>query len=159
MSNTKKITEKQKLFCLYYVTNDELRGNATLSYNEAFNMWLEEKDTEREKDWEWKDVPWTSEYDKCYNYCSMSSSRLLKKDKIQEENDRLWGELLNDAKINSRLSKIIYSGRDNDSISGIKVYNDITARLERAKQEALDEWKISEKVLDPLTARLKELWK
>jgi hypothetical protein len=35
---------RQELFCMYYVMNDELRGNATLSYAEAYGYDLDDRE-------------------------------------------------------------------------------------------------------------------
>jgi hypothetical protein len=119
------ITPKQVLFCNYYIKNDELRWNWTLAYNEAFDIWLDEKSRVRKKDEKWKEIFWTSEYDKAYNLCSVNACKLLKQTKIQEKNV----ELLNDKKIDSRLAQIIYNWKDTDSLNAIKIYNDLRSRI------------------------------
>lgn len=153
-----KLTEKQKLFCFHYICNDVLRWNATLAYNEAYSKDLYNKDQTRKIDEEWKEIYWTSEYDKCYNVCSVNWNKLLRNTKIQKENEKLLNNLLNDKKVNSRLAEIIFNWKDTDSLNAIKIYNDLNARIEKAKQKAIDSWEISKDVLDPLSSRLEKLW-
>ena len=120
---------KQELFCNYYVKNSTLRWNATLAYNEAYEMYLESKNKEREKDDEWNPIPGTSEYDKVYNTCSASASRLLKNVKIQERIQQLYNELLTDAVIDARLAEIILTWKHADSMNWIKEYNKMWQRI------------------------------
>lgn len=125
-----KLTEKQKLFCFHYICNDVLRWNWTLCYNEAYLKWLEDKSRIRLTDIEWKEIYGTSEYDKCYNSCSVSASTLLRNTKIQQENTRLLNELLNDQKVDSKLAEIIFTWKHADSLNAIKEYNKIKWRIE-----------------------------
>lgn len=124
-----KLTIKQELFCQNYIKNDELRCNGTLAYNEAYWMNLDEKDKTRTTDEEWKEIYWTSEYDKTYNTCSVNSSKLLRLTKIQERNVELLNELLSEKKVDSRLAEIIFKWRDADSLQWIKIFNDLKKRV------------------------------
>lgn len=126
---SEKLTLKQELFCQYYVKNESLRGNATLCYNEAYNINIHEKDTTRQTNSEWKEIEWTSEYDKSYDYCSMAWSNLIRNYKIQDRIDELWNELLIDPKIDARLSKIIYKWKDEVALNWIKEYNKLRNRI------------------------------
>ena len=54
------LTKNQELFCQYYVKNESLRWNWTLSYAEAYNYNLEDKDTTRQTNSEWKEIEWTN---------------------------------------------------------------------------------------------------
>ncbi|PZM86476.1 hypothetical protein DLH72_00840 [Candidatus Gracilibacteria bacterium] len=125
-----KLTEKQKLFCFHFICNDVLRGNATLCYNEAYSKDLYNKDQTRKLDEEGKEIYGTSEYDKCYNSCSVSGSNLLRNIKIQQENRLLLNSLLTDEKVDSRLAEIIFTGANKDSLNAIKEYNKIKGRIE-----------------------------
>lgn len=153
-----KLTEKQKLFCFHYICNDVLRWNATLAYNEAYNFNLDEKNKVRDIDENWKEIYGTSEYDKSYNVCSVNWNKLLRNTKIQKENQKLLNSLLNDKKVNSKLAEIIFNWKYSDSLNAIKIYNDLNARIEKAKQKAIDSWEITKEVLDPLSSRLEKLW-
>ncbi len=124
-----KLTVKQKIFCSHYIKNDELRWNATLSYNEAFGFKLSEKNRTRDLDKDLKEIWWTSEYDKAYNNCASQASVLLRSLKIQEENRKLLNEMLSHYIVDSKLSKIILNWDNWDSLGGIKEYNRIKWRI------------------------------
>lgn len=151
-----KLTVKQKLFCEHYIKNDDLRGNATMCYNEAFSFKLDEKDRTREKNNKWEEIAWTSEYDKAYNNCSSESSRLSRNLKIQEENRRLLNEMLTNTIVDSRLAKILLGWKDADSLNAVKEYNKMKWRVidinknEWASEDAKAEVykKLAEKVDD-----------
>lgn len=125
----KKLTFKQLLFCNHYIKNDALRWNATLCYNAAFDFKLSEKNRTRDLDKKKKEIAWTSEYDRAYNSCSVQASVLLRNLKIQEENTKLWNELLTDNIVDSRIAKILISWKDWDSINAIKEYNKMNWRI------------------------------
>lgn len=124
-----KLTLKQELFCQNYVTNEEIRGNATLSYADAYWVDLESKSKIRQTDSEWEEIEGTSEYDKAYNSCSAMWCRLLRNLKIQERNTDLWNELLSDRRVDARLGQIIYQWKDEHSLWGIREYNKLKQRI------------------------------
>jgi len=125
----KKLTPKQKLFCFHYVKNDELRFNWTLAYDEAYEIWLSEKSIVRAKDIMWDEIPWSSEYDKAYNLCSVNASKLLRLTKIQNENEKLLNQMLNNKKVDSRLAEILFTWKHSDSLNAIEKYNKLKSRI------------------------------
>lgn len=128
-SISEKLSIKQELFCQNYVKNEEFRWNATTSYNTAYNIWLDEKDRTRQIDEEWKEIYWTSEYDKYYDYCSMAWSRLISNDKIQQRNVELWNEMLIDQKIDAKHAQIIFTAKPETALNAIKEYNNLKQRI------------------------------
>jgi len=124
-----KLTLKQELFCQNYVINDVFRGNATLSYADAYWYDMESKDKTRQRDAEWEEIEWTSEYDKAYNCCAALASRLLKNVKIQDRNIDLWNDMLSDRRVDARLWQIIYKWKDEHSLWGIREYNKLKNRI------------------------------
>lgn len=108
----KDITQKQKLFCEYYVCGDkELFGNGVQSYIEAYE-------------------PDTSVTNWYKSACS-SASRLLSNVKVIEEINRLL-ELngLNDVAVDKQLSFLITQHSDFSSkISAIREYNKLRQRI------------------------------
>lgn len=157
MEETKdNLNEKQELFCRYYTQNNALFGNATLSYAEAYGFDLDTLDKD-DGIWEFKDgttmtvrdfnvfdLPaeeWESlkhqdkrlikesTYKNAYDNCSQSGSRLLRLVKINLRITELLNEIMTDEVIDARLTKIILHGKDSDSISAIKEYNALKARI------------------------------
>jgi hypothetical protein len=61
---------QHELFCQLYVKNEELFGNGTLCYAEAYNYKLETLSHEETRD-EGGQLIEDSEYDKAYNVCSV----------------------------------------------------------------------------------------
>lgn len=128
-----ELTLQQEMFCQYYINNDALFGNATLSYAEAYDYKLDELSTEKPvlannadgTPTEWGD----SEYTLAYNTCSACSSKLLRNNKINERVKKLLNELLKDEEVDAELARIIKNGKDSDKISAIKEYNALKQRI------------------------------
>jgi len=126
---------KEELFCRYYTQNDELFGNATLSYAEAFGYKLDElADNDAKYDDNGKKVEDTTRK-KAYDVCSSLGHRLLRKVKIQERNTELLNEILKDDVVDSQLSKVILQDRKLDSkVAAIREYNKLKNRVSDAPQ-------------------------
>lgn len=145
------LTPKQERFCRNYTQNKVYFGNATLSYEEAYGMELEDKPKDDalllldngtevtqseynlmdsdEKPPKVKRTIEKSTYDKTYDYCSMAGSRLISNDKIQQRCRVLLNEFLTDPVIDARLIEIILKGADGDSIRAIQEYNKLKQRI------------------------------
>jgi hypothetical protein len=129
---------KRELFCRYYTQNQELFGNATLSYAEAFDYKLDELSREgvyeeiesEDGTIEQGKLLEPSEYDKAYHTCSVLSSRLLRNADIQARITALLNELLKDNIVDSQLAKLITQDSDNTAkIAGIREYNKLRGRI------------------------------
>lgn len=154
-----KLTLKQILFCEHYIKNDQIRGNATLCYNEAFSFDLDNKSKERKKDDKWKEIPWTSEYDKAYNLCSAQWSVLSRHLKIQEYNRKLLNELLTDRIVDSQLAKLLFDWKDEVKLWVVKEYNRLNQRVIEKKEVELKVWDYSGKSPEELKKAQEELLK
>ena len=76
-----ELNPKQILFCRFYTQNDELFGNATLAYAEAYGYELESLSKERPITQEDPLKYGDSEYTLGYNTCSVLGSKLLRNNK------------------------------------------------------------------------------
>lgn len=134
-----QLKAKRELFCRCYTQNNELFGNATLSYAEAFDYKLDELSREAvyETDIDEETGAETqgklieqSPHDKAYHVCSVLSSKLLRNDDIQARIRVLLNELLKDEIVDSELAKIIMRDGDMPSkIAGIREYNKLRGRI------------------------------
>lgn len=151
------LTPKQERFCFNFTQNQELFGNATLSYAEAYGYDLDgmpDDDTEytfkdgsiltkKEIDayWDEKEFKDKGEYKKTkestrkrnYDLCSQYGSRLRRNEKIQKRSRELLNQFMNDEVIDSRLTEIIISGEDSDSLRAISEYNKLKQRIVERK--------------------------
>lgn len=124
------LTPQQELFCRWYTTQGDTFGNATLSYNLAYDYKLDTLDTTNEKDEKGEEIKGTSEYSKAYNTCSVMGSRLLNNTKIIERKIALLKEMFDNSDIiDARTQEIILNGKDTDSIQAIKIHNDLKQRI------------------------------
>lgn len=124
------LTTKQILFCKLYTQNRELFGNATLSYAEAFKIKLEGLSKINKLDKNGKIIPRSSPYDKKYDMCSASSSRLLRNVKINEFCTKCLNELMNDEVVDGELARVIIQNHELPSkISAIREYNKLKQRI------------------------------
>lgn len=129
---------KQELFCRYYTQNEELFGNATHSYAEAFGYnldglshddavyenYIDEEGKESRRCVE------ASSYDRAYNVCSVTGNRLLRKAKVQARITVLLNELLEDKIVDSQLAKVIMQNKELPAkIAGIREYNKLKQRI------------------------------
>lgn len=127
------LTPRQESFCQNYTQNYELFGNATLAYAESYGFDLEAQPKDDAvyeiNEAKEKVLVEKSSYQKMYDMCSGSGSRLRRNAKIQERCRQLLNEFMNDQVIDARLTEIIINGRDEHSINAIKEYNKLKARI------------------------------
>jgi hypothetical protein len=124
------LTLQQEKFCRLYTQNDELFGNGTLAYAEAYGYDLDAESKERPILSENPLTYGESDYTLAYNTCSVNASRLLRSDKIQDRVTVLLNELLKDEVVDSELARIIKGGRkDSDRMTAIKEYNALKQRV------------------------------
>lgn len=151
------LSVNQDLFCTYYVVNDDLRNNGTLSYAAAYGydldneqkyprddaLYEEEENepgdqdpderTERarrlRKRYGGRFVIIPSSYDRAYETCASNASRLLRNDKVQQRLVELRNALLTDEVVDSRLAFLITQGKElGVSLSAIKEFNKLRGR-------------------------------
>lgn len=130
---------KRELFCRYYTQNEELFGNATLSYAEAYGYKLDELSREavyeqvfNEETGEYQDgdLIEPSDHDKAYHVCSVEANRLLRNPDIQKRMTALLNELLADEVVDSQLAKVIMQDGDlPPKIRAIAEYNKLRGRI------------------------------
>lgn len=125
-----ELNAKRELFCRYYTQNDELFGNATLSYAEAFDYRLDELSQDDEiRDQKGKIIE-PSTYDKAYRVCSVMGHRLLRNTSVQERLTKLLNELLKDEVVDSELAKVIKQDvKPEAKVSAIREYNKLRGRI------------------------------
>jgi len=121
----KKLTEKEKLFCRFY----------TSVWKETF-------------------MNWTQSYLKVYpksqnNTANVEASKFLSKPKISNYMQKLYDNAgLNENTIKRELMSVITQKEQLwPKVSALKLWADMLAMLEKAKQKALDDWSISQNVL------------
>lgn len=85
---------KQENFLRFYIVNDELRGNATLSYAEAYGYDLDTLDKTGKRDLKTGILLEPSEFTRAYNTCSQLASRLLRNVKVQRRRVEILNEVL-----------------------------------------------------------------
>jgi hypothetical protein len=121
----------REAFCQYYTKNQEMFGNATRSYAEAFGYKLDEMSREPQyegKGKKRKKLP--SEYDRACAVCATEGGKLLRKPEIQERITALLNELLRDDIVDSQLAKIITQDDDLQSkVRAINEYNKVRGRI------------------------------
>jgi len=115
MAKTKKhkkenrLTPPQEKFCRYFVEDEELLGNGTLSYEVAYNI-------KREGNW--------------YRTCSAAASRLLRSVKISARISELLNIYLNDNLVDNELAYTISQKADLGSkVAAIREYNRLKKRV------------------------------
>jgi hypothetical protein len=129
MADDKPLKPQHELFCQLYVKNEELFGNGTLSYAEAYNYKLETLSHEETRD-EGGELIEQSEYTKAYNVCSVQAHALLRMPKIQDRITILLNEMLKDHIVDAQLAKVILQDEKLEpKISAIREYNKIRQRI------------------------------
>jgi hypothetical protein len=129
MAKPAPLKPQHELFCQLYVKNEELFGNATLCYAEAYNYKLETLSHEESRD-EFGQFTEASEYDKAYNACSAQGSKLLRNVKVQERITKLLNEMLKDDIVDAQLAKVILQNdKLEPKVSAIREYNKIRQRI------------------------------
>lgn len=128
------LNPKQELFCQFYINNHDLFGNATLAYAEAYGYDLDNLSNEavygepNEKGV--REKLEASEYEKAYNVCSVSSSKLLRNPKVNSRLVVLLNEFLNDKEVDAELARVIKQNYKLESkVAGIKEYNKLRQRI------------------------------
>jgi hypothetical protein len=127
-----KLTFRQELFVRCYTQNEELAGNATLSYAYAYGHDLENADRTRETyedDLGVHTIPGTSAYDRIYDNCSANASRLLRNDKITRFINQYFNELLTDERVDRELAWMITRGDGATKMAAIREYNALKQRI------------------------------
>lgn len=150
--NDEILTPQQERFCINFTQNDSHRGNATLSYADAFDFDLDSQATddaqyvnangETYAEWELKDEPLDSNknllkckkvqdssYKRMYDNVSTYASKLKKRMYIQNRCRQLLNEFMTDIVIDTRLMNIILHGNDGDSMRAIAEYNKLKQRI------------------------------
>jgi hypothetical protein len=129
MAKAVPLKPQHELFCQLYVKNEELFGNATLCYAEAYNYKLETLSHEESRDDEGHLIE-SSEYDKAYRVCSVQGSVLLRNLKVQERITKLLNEMLKDDIVDAQLAKVILQNdKLEPKVSAIREYNKIRQRI------------------------------
>jgi len=126
------LTPQQELFCQYYVKNDEMFGNATRAYAEAFGYDLDNMSNERPvevlPDGTKKEEK--SEYEKAYNICGVEGHKQLRKPKVNDRVVALLNEILTNEVVDSELAKVMKQDHKLDAkVNAIKEYNKLRGRI------------------------------
>lgn len=135
----KKLTDKEELFCRYYVLNADTRLNATQSYNLAYDKKLDEQSREDEV---WGTRPskngegmekyliTPSSYDRCNAVCRVEGNKLLTKPYIDKRKTELLNELMTNEFVDGELVKVISQDQDRPSkVRAIAEFNKLGGRI------------------------------
>jgi hypothetical protein len=128
------LNPQRELFCRYYTQNEDLFGNATHSYAEAYDYKLDtlsheaiydlpegNKDRKKIQD---------SEYERAIHVCAVEGSRLLRSPEVQSRITALLNEILRDEVVDSQLAKLIMQDSEPAAkIAAIREYNKIRQRI------------------------------
>lgn len=125
-----KLTQKQELFCKYYTQNEDLFGNGTLSYAEAYGIDLEHMGINPVYAEDGKTLLSESEFKRYEHNCASAASRLLRNVKISKRITQLLNEMMCDEVVDAQLFKIIQSAaKPSDRVAAIKEYNSLKQRI------------------------------
>lgn len=119
IEHKRPLTPQQEHFCILYTSRGEFGRNAYKSYAEAYGF----------------DIPLTEtggiDYKSSeYRTCSANASRLLTTPNINSRIKEIYLTKFNDStEVDARLTEIIESGKDTDSIQAIKIHNDLKQRI------------------------------
>ena len=118
-----ELNQQQIQFCKYYAS-EEFFCNWAKSY--------------------WKAYP-----DAEYNTCKVEASKFLTNPNILNYIDSLIEDMwLNDQRADKELAKMMVQDEDKASkMKALDMFYKISARVERWRQRALDDWKVTESVL------------
>lgn len=120
---------KQERFLRNYTQNDQLFGNGTLSYAEAYGYDLEHASRIRLLDERGNEIIGSSDYDKMHKQCGSCAARMLGNVRIQVHLNRLFNELLTDQRVDRELAKLIVSGGESVKVAAIREYNALKQRI------------------------------
>lgn len=135
----KGLTVQQELFCHFYTINDDLRGNATHAYAEAYNFNLEDLPDDDAIYEEFDEhtgkgvgkILEPSTRTKAISVCAANSSKLLRNPKIQDRKIEMLNSLLRDDYVDSKMAHWIQSDREPaTSIAAIREYNKLKKRID-----------------------------
>ncbi|HEY1757943.1 MAG TPA: hypothetical protein VGG72_21415 [Bryobacteraceae bacterium] len=129
MAKPAPLKPQHEQFCQLYVKNEELFGNATLCYAEAYHYKLESLSHKETRDDDGNLIE-ASEYDRAYNVCSVQGHALLRTPKLQDRIYRLLNEMLKDDIVDAQLAKVILQDdKLEPKIAAIREYNKIRQRI------------------------------
>jgi hypothetical protein len=101
-----ELLPKRELFCRFYTQNEDLFGNATHSYAEAYDYKLDTLSAEAAWSAPQDDSPREklddSPYDKAVHVCAVEASRLLRIPDVQARITALLNEMLKDGVVDSQ---------------------------------------------------------
>lgn len=147
-----ELTPQQELFCVNYTQNDVMRGNATLSYADAFGFDLDSQPHDNAQ-YQFEDgtiyfnyeltsdnikdeyhiskgkLIQTSSYDQMFHNVAGYASKLRKRMYIQKRCRELLNDFMVDVVIDARLTEIIIKGDDADALRAIQEYNKLRQRI------------------------------
>jgi hypothetical protein len=128
------LNPQRELFCRYYTQNEDLFGNATHCYAEAYDYKLDTLSQEDEYDLPKGDperkLIQRSEYDRAVHVCAVEASRLLRSPEIQLRITALLNEILRDEVVDSQLAKLIMQDAEPAAkIAAIREYNKVRQRI------------------------------
>lgn len=119
MAKTPKLNLNQRQFINFYtIPGTDTFCNGTLSYAEAYDFDLEIGDNGKPK------IGTNN-----YNTCCSNAYKLIRNPLVKKEIEDAFNKLLNDKSVDSRLSQIVFSSSDANSLNGIKIYNDLKQRV------------------------------
>jgi hypothetical protein len=129
-----ELPPKRELFCRFYTQNEDLFGNTTHSYAEAYDYKLDTLSNEPVYDLpegnEDRKIIQASEYDRAIHVCAVEASRLLRSPEIQSRITALLNEILRDEVVDSQLAKLIMQDAEPAAkIAAIREYNKIRQRI------------------------------
>ena len=124
-----KLNEKQDKFCKLYVSDREFYGNWVQCYIEVY------KPDESKPNW--------------YKTSCQSASKLLSNPKVTRRiAELLEKDWLNDSNVSKQLLFLINQFSDfNTKLSAIRHFDNLNAKIEKAKQKALTDGDITKEVL------------
>lgn len=131
IENEMPLTPKQEKFCRAYTQNDLTFGSSVLSFAYAYGYDLDTASHELQIDpITQKEKPKSSDYDRMYNTCSVSASRLLRNAKIQKRIQELLLETFNENVVDAELMKVVrQSNRLDAKVQAIKEFNALKGRI------------------------------
>lgn len=108
----RKLNPRQELFCQYFIKDEELLGNGTMAYAEAYNF-------KKEGNW--------------YRSCMVSASRLLRSVKISQRINELLKIYLDDNLVDTELAYVVSQKADLSSkVAAIREYNRLRRRVDES---------------------------
>ncbi len=123
------LNPRQRKFLENYLLNDEMRGNATQSYLDAYGYDLMDyPDDDGVCDDEGKQVTRSSR-EKAYDMCATNASLLMRNHKIQEAKTAILNANMTEAIVDSKMFWHILYGKGEHSIQAIREFNRLKGRI------------------------------